>query len=265
MQQGVSFDVIKNALRSNGWVDADINQAFDSLVTPQGVIPPVTTVQSFEPSVPVTSHKKFQVAAVIIVVVLLVVGGTILAYTTSLQPAPDYVPTAITTNNPGTPVLPAVSSTTENVTTQAPVATTSVTATAQDCGSVVSTKLMTQSGTSTLTAQEKTSLACMSKAIIDCSPAILTSTASMSGVNYNSSIKINGLNGSDCSITSKVNSPSPASTKTCKIPVSLISEVVQEAQKRNQTDFLVIAVGFFFMEGPITNTQTGQKITLDCI
>jgi len=49
MQQGVSLDNIKNTLRSNGWGDADIDQAFNNLATPLSGAPSVPADQIFRP------------------------------------------------------------------------------------------------------------------------------------------------------------------------------------------------------------------------
>ena len=49
-QQRMSPDNIKIALRSNGWGDADINEAFNNLVTPHSA---VASVQINEVSKPI--------------------------------------------------------------------------------------------------------------------------------------------------------------------------------------------------------------------
>jgi hypothetical protein len=250
-QQGVPPDAIKNALRSNGWAEADIVQAFGSAPTPQSIPSPIAPTQTLQPMGSTTSHAKLPVVAIIVVVLLLVAG---LAYAAISLTAPASSPVVSSTNNTATTSLPVVSSTTENLATP----TTTPVTTQLDCGSMASTNIYQNSAS--LNLQEKTTLACASQAFLNCSPAAFVLTGTDGGQSY----KISGQNGSYCSITMKINSP--LSTKTCKIPMSTISQLSQELQKANQTDrALLLMQSFFLGGGSVTNTQTGQKIALNCV
>jgi hypothetical protein len=203
-----------------------------------------------------------------VVIILIIIGGGWLGYqwysTNQILSTASTEQSQNTTNTQSASSVSnkIVSTSTPNVTV--PTKVTSVTqinpssvASVQNCGAVISTDLYTQSGNNSMSAQEGTSLKCASQAFLSCSPATFAFTGADGG-----SYKITGQSGSYCPITQKVDTSS--SMKTCNIPMSFITEIAQAALKVNQTDKVFATVPLLFSGAPMTDTQTGQNITINC-
>lgn len=109
-QQGILPDDIKNALRSNSWEEADIEQAFVGLVPLQSVSAPAAPVQTVQPVVSTSIHKTNLLVPGTIGAIIAVAG---LAYAAIVLTTPASVPAPVTseTDNALIPSLPIASST----------------------------------------------------------------------------------------------------------------------------------------------------------
>ena len=278
IQGGVAPDAIKATLRSNGWIETDIEQALRvSTPTPQIIIPPTQVAQPVKTEYFIPSKKKSPLKIILIIVgILFAAGVAYAAYVFTAQPAlKTSSPTATTTNQipeplpiaSSTPEIPVAVATTTATTTPSLAFATSTASTTpavvQDCGSVNTSRMNTLNGVSAMNAQDKTALTCASKTFATCSPTTLTYTTT--GTTTTSTLKIDGLINSSCSLTmsSNVSSNKP----TCKVPMDLMTQIVETAKKSSPGDlssYPVISAGLFFMGTPLTNTLTGQKVTPEC-
>ncbi|MCX6790038.1 MAG: hypothetical protein NTV60_00755 [Candidatus Kaiserbacteria bacterium] len=279
IQGGSSPDTIKAALRSNGWIETDIEQAFArNTPAPQSITPPIQIVEPTKTEYFIPSEKKSPALKIILIIagVLLAAGGAYAAYTLTASPSLEVsLPTATTTTPvpeplpvaPPAPEIPLdIATTTATTTLSLAVATstaTSTPATIQDCGSVNTSRMSTLNGVSAMNAQDKAALACGSKAFATCSPITLLYTTT--GTTTTSTLKINGLTNSNCSLTMISNTSS--SKPTCKVPMDLMTQIIESAKKNAPGDLFsypVASAGLFFVGTPLTNTLTGKKVTLEC-
>ena len=130
IQGGVSPDAIKATLRSNGWIEADIEQAFRaSTPAPQIIVPPVQVVQPAKTEFFIPSEKKkFPAIKILLIVVglLLVAGVAYAGFVFTSSPSLEVTAPTTTTTNPIPEPLPVASSTPEIPLT---IATTTATST----------------------------------------------------------------------------------------------------------------------------------------
>lgn len=259
-QQNIPPDAIKNILRSSGWVEADINEAFTSLATAQSappiITPPAELFRAVQPQATTAPDKKFWLIVPIVILLILIAGGAYAALVLT-GPAPASSPG----ETPLAPPVPNPSPTAEQSATSTftPVAAVVT----QNCGSVDMTRMNTLNGVSAMNAQDKTALTCASTAFASCDPVTLTYLST--GTTTTSTLTINGLSGSYCSMA--MDSNASPHVITCKVPLSLIADTVQSAKKSSPGDlfsYSVVAAGLFFSGMPLTNTQTGAKTTVEC-
>jgi hypothetical protein len=275
---GVAPDAIKATLRSNGWIETDIEQALRvSTPTLQNVVPPVQVVQPMKTEFFIPSQKKSskKMMILIITILVLIVGGGLVYAGFVFTSSPSLEVTTPTTNQipeplpvaSSTPEIPTAVATTTATTTPSLAFATSTASTTpavvQDCGSVNTSRMNSLNGVSAMNAQDKTALTCASKTFATCSPTTLTYTTT--GTTTTSTLKINGLTNSNCSFTMTSNvSPNKP---TCKVPMDLMTQIVESAKKSSSGDLLsypVVSAGLFFLGTPLTNTLTGQKVTPEC-
>lgn len=279
---GVALDTIKATLRSNGWIETDIEQALHvSTPIPQSVALPVRVAQPEKTEFFMPPQKKSSKMMIflIILLVLIVCGGLVYAgFVFTSSPSLEVTTPTATIPNPIPKTLPVASSipeipaaiATSTATTTPSLAfatstasTTPATATVQDCGSVNTSRMNSLNGISAMNAQDKAALACASKTFATCSPTILIYTTT--GTTTTSTLNINGLINSNCSLTmsSNVSSNKP----TCQVPMDLMTQIVESAKKSSPGglfSYPVVSAGLFFMGTPLTNTLTGKKVTPEC-
>ena len=142
-----------------------------------------------------------------------------------------------------------------------PIATASV----QNCGEVINAP-------SSDTAQQQkntAAYACMSRAVVTCSPA--TMIESLPSGTGTKTFQILPGNGNYCPISDTIDSP--ASKLTCNIPSDFISAMVQFLEVKDQSSKLFYAIPFFFVPAStpasarpiVKNPLTGQIVTTQCI
>lgn len=179
----------------------------------------------------------------IVLVVLVVVLAGVAGYFALVKTTPVTQQTT-----PPTTTTPSLASATSTASTTP--------ATVQDCGSVIGAHFSNpQAALEEASITEKTSFTCMGRAFVSCYPATITVT----GTGGDGSYKINGKNGSYCSITQKATTP--FSTKTCKIPMDWIAD---RSLSVKIGSIFILAPLIMYGNGPVINTQTGEEVTIEC-
>lgn len=187
-------------------------------------------------------RKKSNLFSIIIIVLIVVAigGGAFAAYNYLIKAQPrQNINTEINQNNQST-----------GNSNQQPIAEI------KDCNSIDSTRIFVSPNQ--MTQQEKDSLKCINDALINCELAKIEFTGNGGG-----SYEIKGKEGQNCSIVQNV--LQPAGYRTCKIPMSFISDSKIVANKQNKSDMLFVGtIPFVFTLEKTTNVQTGEIINFEC-
>jgi hypothetical protein len=103
---------------------------------------------------------------------------------------------------------------------------------------------------------------CASSVFINCSPAVFTQTNSTSDASQTYSYRIGIRQGSYCPVTLEINNP-PV-TKTCNIPISIISDLTRSMTINPQ--YAVTQIGLLFISGQylVQTGNTMSTISFDC-
>jgi hypothetical protein len=100
-------------------------------------------------------------------------------------------------------------------------------------------------------------LACMRQAALACSPATLSITRDgQVAVN-----RVQGKEGTNCVLTS--GSFGAGMGNTCRVPLSVITDMYEQAQLHGEGDALALGLSVTVSFGNYTN-PTGQQVTFNC-